>query len=145
MTFSYNDADLSTDLNKVRRLINDVNSSSPFFTDEEIGFYIESDSNVFGAASIACRALATRFATGVSKSVGKLSISLGEKFEHYDALSEKYASIATSKGAPQVFAGALTKTQKETQIANTDRQAPVFFLEMFDFVGRVGTSDVGNG
>ena len=142
MTFSYNDADLSTDLNKVRRLINDVNSSSPLFTDEEIGFYIDQDSNIFGAASIACRALATKFATGVSKSVGKLSISLGEKFTHYDALSDKYASLATSKGSPQVFAGAMTKTQKETQVANTDRVDPAFFRDMFDFVGRVGTSDL---
>jgi len=140
MTFSYNDADLSTDLNKVRRLINDVNSSSPFFTDEEVGFFIDQDSNIFGAASIACRALATRFASGVSKSVGKLSISLEQKFDHYDALSTQYASLATSKGAPQVFAGALTKTQKNTLESNTDRVEPAFYRDMFDFVGRVSSS-----
>ena len=141
MTFSYNDADLSTDLNKVRRLINDVNSSSPFFTDEEVGFFIESDSNVFGAASIASRALASKFASGVNKTVGKLKIDLSDKFKHYDALANQLAGMALDKGSPQLFAGALTKTQKETQESNTDRVEPAFFRDMFDFVGRVSSSD----
>jgi hypothetical protein len=40
MTFTYTGTDLSTDLAKVRRLINDVDSTNPIFTDEEVNGFL---------------------------------------------------------------------------------------------------------
>jgi len=133
--FSYNSGDLSTDLNQVRLLINDTDSSNPEFQDEEINFFIDSESNVFGAASVACQALAVKYAQQVDKSVGDLKLSASQKFKHYSELADKYTSSAKTKGTPQVYAGGISVSDKNTQEVDTDRVAPSFERDQFDYVG----------
>ena len=133
--FSYNDSDLSTDLNKVRRLIGDVNSTNGLFSDEEIEFYIDTESNVFGAASLACVSLSAKFADSVSKTVGKLKIELQQKHDHYKDLAETYKQTSATKGSVQLFAGGLSITGKDAQRADTDRVDPKFTRDMDQFRG----------
>jgi len=133
--FSYNDSDLSTELNQVRRLISDVNSTGPLFSDEEIEFYIDQGSNIYEAASIASLSLKAKFADAVKKTVGKLSIESQQKSEHYGQLAIDYAAKSKVKGGIQLFAGGLSKTQKNTERSDTDRVDPSFRRDFMDFPG----------
>jgi len=59
MTFTYVATDLSTDLAKVRRLISDVDSTEPIFTDEEIdAFLVMEASRVRRGAAMALETMA---------------------------------------------------------------------------------------
>lgn len=133
--FSYNDSDLSTELNQVRRLIGDVNSTGVLFSDEEIGFYIDQEANIYGAASVACESLQAKFAGGVSKTVGKLSIELQQRVTHYKDLAETYKAKSKMKGGIQLFAGGLSISQKEAERSNTDRVDPSFRRDFMDLPG----------
>ena len=60
MTFTYSDTDLSTDLAKVRRIISDVDSNEPIFTDEEIAGFLTLETGVRRAAAMALETMASR-------------------------------------------------------------------------------------
>ena len=133
--FSYNDSDLTTDLNKVRLLIQDTSSTDAQFSDEEIGFFIDTESNVHAAARAGCLALAAKTATAVSKTVGKLKIELQQKHEHYIDLANQYKDAAATKGSVQLFAGGLSISGKEAERADTDRVDPKFIRDQDQFPG----------
>ena len=141
--FSYNDSDLSTELNQVRLLIEDTNSTSVLFSDEEIEFFISQEANIYGAAAVACESLQAKFAGGVSKTVGKLSIELQQRVAHYKDLAETYKAKSKMKGGIQLFAGGLSESQKDAVNSNTDRVQPDFFRDMMDFPG-TGTNQGGS-
>ncbi len=133
--WSYNDSDFTSSLNQARRLIGDVNSTSPEFSDEEMNFYIDTEASIFGAASLACQSLAAKYATQTYKSVGDLRINLEQKYEHYKELSEKYQSLSKAKGSPQLYAGGISKADKVVQEEDTDRVPPAFTVDMHDYNG----------
>ena len=133
--FSYNDSDLTTDLNQVRLLIQDTSSTDAQFSDEEIGFFIDTESNVHAAARAGCLALAAKTATAVSKTVGELKIELQQKHEHYLSLAAQYKDAAATKGSVQLFAGGLTQSGKEAERADTDRVDPKFIRDQDQFPG----------
>lgn len=139
MAFTYN-SDVSSDLNKVRLLISDTNSTSALFDDAEINTFIALESNIFGAASIACESLAAVYAQKVNKTVGKLKIDLSDKYEHYRGLADKYRGLSKTKGTPQLFAGGISKASKDTYEADTDRVEPSFYRDMHDYDGSVISS-----
>lgn len=138
--FSYNSDDLSTTLNQVRRLIGDVNSTSAEFQDEEINFYINQEANIFGAASVACQSLASKYALQVDKRIGELSISASQKYEHYKELTKEYLQKSKAKGLVNVYAGGISKSDKDTQEEDTDRVEPYFTRDLHDFKGTIITS-----
>ena len=133
--FSYNDSDLSTDLNKVRRLIGDVNSTGVIFSDEEIEFFIDEESNIYGAAATAKKSWAATVATQVSKTVGKLKIELQQKHENLLKDAELLTSKAKTKGGIQLYAGGLSISGKDSENSDTDRVQPDFYRDMMDFPG----------
>lgn len=134
MTWTYNNADLTTSLNRVRRLIGDVNSTSPLFTDEEINFYIDENASIYSAAAIACQSLAAEYADAVTKSVGPLSITMSDKFKHYNSLASQFTVQASQTGTPQLYAGGISKADKLTKEQDTDRDEPWFSRDMDDYI-----------
>lgn len=135
MTFTYASTSLTTDLAKVRRLIGDTSSGSAEFTDEEVNFFIGEEGTIYGAASLACESLAAVYADKVDKSAGDLSISLSHKYEHYKTLGEQFRVTAKSKGAPALYAGGISVSDKDTQESDSDRVTPDFYKEQFDYQG----------
>lgn len=138
--WTFNPDDMTTDLNKVRRLIGDVSSTAPLFQDEEIDFFTSSETNVFGAASLACESLAGLYAAQVNKQVGPLRLDASQKYDHFRDLAGRYAVLAKSKGSPQIYAGGISVSDKDTQEADTDRDAPYFKRGWDDFAGTTLTS-----
>lgn len=139
MTFTYSSTNLTTDLAKVRRLIGDTASATAEFTDEEINFYIDTESNIYGAASVACGSLAAKYASKVNKTVGKLKIDASDKYKHFKELSESYKAKAKVKGAPTLYAGGISVADKDSQKADSDRVEPAFYRDMGDYLTESST------
>lgn len=90
MTFTYNTADLTTDLAKVRLELGDTDSTAPLFADEEVNVYLARHAgNVLLTAAALCMVLATKYARIVNTSMGGQSISGSD-------LARAYREQATS-------------------------------------------------
>lgn len=136
MSWSYSGDpnDCSKDL--VRFLIGDTDLDDQQLSDEEINAMLTNNSSNAYMAAVACvRALIGRFTRYVTKSVGDLSISYGERLSNYQdllaQLQQQSALSATSIAAP--FCGGISVSDKETRAADSDRVAPAFTIGMHDY------------
>ena len=92
MTFTYSNDPSTSTRNKVRFLINDVDSADPLFNDAELDYLIAEWTDVYETCRAACETLVARFsrlADSTSKSVGDISVS-----ESYTAKSKQYQDLA---------------------------------------------------
>ena len=92
MTFTYSNDPSTSTRNKVRFLINDVDSTDPLFNDAELDYLISEWVDVYETCRAACETLVARFsrlADSTSKSVGDISVS-----ESYSAKSKQYQDLA---------------------------------------------------
>jgi hypothetical protein len=129
MTFTYSGDPTTSTRNKVRFLINDVDSGDVLFTDEELDYLItEWGGNVYEISRAACETLVSRFvrlSDSTSKSVGDISVS-----ESYTAKAQQYKELANSflargmrKTPPRPFANAQALKSTNDRIVddyNTD-------------------------
>jgi len=128
MTFTYSNDPSTSTRNKVRFLINDVDSNDPLFNDAELDYLIAEWSNVYETCRAACETLVARFsrlADSTSKSVGDISVS-----ESYTAKSKQYQDLANNflqrrmrKTPPTIWANAdslLSTNDRMVDDYNTD-------------------------
>jgi len=134
MTFTYSGDPTTSTRNKVRFLINDVDSGDVLFTDEELDYLItEWGGNVYEISRAACETLVSRFvrlSDSTSKSVGDISVS-----ESYTAKAQQYKELANSflargmrKTPPRPFANAQALKSTNDRIVddfNTDFYAGI--------------------
>ena len=101
MAWTYTDT-LTTDRDKIRSLIGDIDTNDQQLTDEFIAAKVTSEGSVNGAAVACCRALIAKYSRKVSSSVGKLSKQSSDLVKHYrELLSEmqqlrSYSSIGAA-------------------------------------------------
>ena len=86
MAFTYTGA-LTTDLEKVRRLISDTDSANALFTDAEITYFLSTGS-VYKAAALAARAIAA------SKALLAQRITEGDFTEDLGAMAANWLKMA---------------------------------------------------
>jgi len=128
MSFTYSNDPSTSTRNKVRFLINDVDSNDPLFNDAELDYLIAEWSNVYETCRAACETLVARFsrlADSTSKSVGDISVS-----ESYTAKSKQYQDLANNflqrrmrKTPPTIWANAdslLSTNDRMVDDYNTD-------------------------
>lgn len=119
----------TTDAGKVRLLIGDTEATDPQLQDEEITWFLSEAGNVYGAAVAACEALAAKYARHVNRSVagaGGLSVSAGDRAQHYRDLAETIQTRARKARRPMPFAGGISDAQKDAVEADPDRVPPAF-------------------
>jgi len=125
----------------VRFLIGDTNPDDIQLQDEEIDWLLLQETNVYLAASHACRNLAAKYAREVTKSVGGLSISMGERQSQYRDLAASLATLAEqTTSVPTPIYTAQTVAEKEARGADTTLNHPLFKLGQMD---NPGTGSVG--
>jgi hypothetical protein len=128
MTFTYSNDPSTSTRNKVRFLINDVDSNDPLFNDAELDYLIAEWTDVYETCRAACETLVARFsrlADSTSKSVGDISVS-----ESYTAKSKQYQDLANNflqrrmrKTPPTMWANAdslLSTNDRMVDDYNTD-------------------------
>lgn len=135
MTFTYNSSSISTDLAKVRLLIGDTSTGDQLLQDEEINFFVDSEPSIYHAGAMACEAIAAEFSRKADKQVGDLKINASQKAEAYAKRAKKLMAMAKTRGSAGIYAGGISKTDKQTQEQDSDRVEPDFYREMHDFPG----------
>ena len=121
MSFTY---DVTTNRGKTRFLCGDTDSADAILQDDEIDFCIDQAGNNFGAAAIACEAIAAEFSRKADKQVGDLRISLSQKAEAYGKRAADLRRRGNVLCVPTV--GGVSIADKDEQRDDTDRVTPSF-------------------
>lgn len=68
----------------VRFALGDTRSDDPQFQDEEVAYLLtQTGGDVVGAAILGCRRMMAHYAAKTQKSIGSMSASFQQKYEHY--------------------------------------------------------------
>lgn len=96
MAFTYTGA-LTTDLEKVRRLISDTDSANALFTDAEITYFLTTGS-VYKAAALAARAIAASKALLAQRvTEGDFTEDLGSMAANWLAMAKQWEAMASQE------------------------------------------------
>lgn len=133
MTFTYSSDPSTSTRNKVRFLINDVDSTDALFNDAELDYLIAEWVDVYEICRAACETLAARFnrlADSTSKSVGDISVSesYSAKSKQYTDLAENFLKRRMRKTPPTIWANSdslLSTNDRLVEDYNTDAYAGI--------------------
>lgn len=130
MSWTYDSADLTTELNQVRLRIGDTNELDQQLSDEEIQSFIDMSSSVDGAVVLCLRSLAAKYARYTDKWVGNLKVLASQRHRHYLQQLEAATTASGAIGVPS--AGGIRRSQKETYEADDDRLGTSIYRDMHD-------------
>jgi len=123
---------------QIRILIQDAKGPKQYLPTEHYTAILQLEpDNVYRAAAIACRAIASKFAIQVNTTADKVSISRQQKFEHFmkladkfDAMADKGSSTIASVGGPALTG--VSNDEIDSQRQDTDRPQSKFRKGMDD-------------
>lgn len=132
MAWTYSGDPSSSAIDAVRFTIGDTDSSDPLLSNEEITYLLGLYGQVIITASIrACEMIMAKFSRLANESVGSVRIDFSQKTKGYkDMVMQLKARLAVEDCTP--FAGGISKTQKQTTIADSDRVEPDFTKHMME-------------
>ena len=85
--------DITTTVGQIRLLIGDTNEADEVFTDAEITYFYTTAGSVYGAAAMAARAWAAKYATNAdAEKIGDYSYSL-KAYEKMISLADKLEAV----------------------------------------------------
>lgn len=125
MTWSYGNDPLNSDLDAVRFLIGDTDSTDPLLQDEEINYLLDSY-NVQTASYYAVRSIAAKFARLCREATGDIEVYAHQKYDHYSKLA-KQMSADLNSGRPidlSIFTGGISHSDMRNRNLDTDRNQP---------------------
>ena len=139
MAWNYSGNPSDSDLDQVRFLVGDTDSTDPLVLDEEIDFAISNQSTLPLAAAQVLRALATKFSRQASWKVGDVAATnvaaVAKAFkERADELDPDGITLGDAKLAAPKFGG-LTYSEKDTYDSDTDAVQPMFKKGLNDIPG----------
>ncbi len=149
------DQALSTDRDRVRLMIGDVDVNDQLLSDSELDAYVTGTYNIDRVAANLCRFIAGKFARLVSGSVDGVRISIQQKYTHYRQLAVVYddAALASTGGIGAVLAGTagvplvsgVSLDGIDIVRDDTDRRRDVFQRGQFDHpdINTVARADDG--
>lgn len=144
MSWNYGGNPASSELDAVRLLIGDTDTTDQQLTDEEIN-YVRGITSSVRAAAIGCiRLLIARYARKVDKAIGDLKISYSQRLKQYQELiTQVQLDIALNSSSAAPYAGGISISDKETVEEDTDRVEPSIKLGIHDN-GDQGTEGDGD-
>lgn len=116
----------------VRLLVGDIGTTTAtqFLADADYDYFVSLTPNHYAAAILAANSLAAlNGGRGITKTVGDLSYTLGNA-AHYRALAKTFELRQAAGVAP--FAGGISKADKASAVADSDRVQPAFVRGQFD-------------
>ena len=126
---------MAATIGQIRLLVQDV-SPNNVFEDDHYTEILSIDDTVYGAATIAARALAAHYALKVDTDVKDISIKNSQKFDHYTKLADKYEKTSSSgsnkdkefvlSGGGAPVATGINNSEIETAHDDDDRYKPAF-------------------
>lgn len=116
MTWTYGNDPENSQRDEVRLLVGDTDTTDQLVTDEEIAYALTRAGTVVGASALMARACAAKFARLVSSSVGAVSESASDLWQHYKDLANELELQAATLAQPSF--GGLTVSEHLTDAAN---------------------------
>lgn len=141
MAWSYSGDPSTSDKDAVRFLIGDTDITDQQMQDEEITFLLTLyGGNIYTAAIVAARSLASKYARFPDVRIGDYSTSNSQRFNAYLALAKQLEQTQTAGLIHKVkpYAGGISIADKQQDEQNTDRVRPAFTRNDMTFPG---TSD----
>lgn len=133
MSWTYSGRPEDNNVDAVRWHVGDTDSTQPLATNEEIEYALTQNPTVQKAAAIVCRAIAARFSTKASFSVGTVSKSCSDVSK---AFSDRAKELDSDPNGIVAFVlpsfGGLKKSEKEVLDSDTDAVQPAFRKGMSD-------------
>lgn len=131
-SWSYSGNPLANAKDAVRFTIGDTDSTEPLLLDGEIEFLLVQYQDVVLNASIrACEMIMAKFARLVNERVGSVSVDWKDRMAAYKAMRDDLTRrLALTDAIP--FCGGISRTQKITEVQNTDRVKPDFTKHMME-------------
>lgn len=134
MTWSYGNDPLNSDLDAVRFLIGDTDSSDPLLQDEEINYLLNSY-NVQNSAYYASRSIAAKFARLCREETGDIEVYANQKYDQYSKLAKQILDDLNS-GRPidiSIFSGGISHSDMRNRDLDTDRNQPPIAEGQMDY------------
>lgn len=122
MTWTYSGNPSASDLDAIRFMIGDTDTTDQLLQDAEVNYMITLHGMGNSAASECCRAIAAKFARLMNRSIGGLSADFSAKYVQYLELAE---SILRADGVLPVglYASGWSISAKEAIELDTDRES----------------------
>lgn len=137
LDWSYSHDPSTSDKDAVRFLIGDTNSDDKLLSDNEINYVLSAEGTVLQAAINCLQNLIVVYSRQVDTSGDNRSKSLSQRVQSFRTALDSLLERQSMQGL-NVFAGGISKAQKDTQCTDDDRVAPVFTKQMFDNPRAVG-------
>ena len=129
MSFSYDPADLETELNRIRLEIGDTDSLNYFLLDEEIAI-IQSELSSFNARCAKCCGLiANKFSAKTEVRFDGYSEKFSEIVERYRKMAEYYGNLSAGS---YPYSSSIYQDDKDTYQNDVDIVQPAFKRGMHD-------------
>ena len=104
MTWSYSGDPSASDLDEVRFLCGDTDTTDQLVTDEEVLYGLTKAPTADLAAAMMCDAISAKLTREADRSVGDVSIQLSQRAEAYAKLADRLRSSGAAYALP-VFGG----------------------------------------
>lgn len=134
MTWTYN-ADPTVQLDRVRILVGDTDEDDQLISDEEIGAYLTggywaASSDYAAAASVADNIAAKMARRADSISAYGTSVTWAGLAKRYQTIA---AQLRRKGGGGSIYAGGISRTDKDVQTDNTDNITPAFTRDSYPY------------
>lgn len=134
MSWSYSlDLLATSPLMQVRFLIGDTNVNSQLLQDEEIEYLLDTSAGSYFAAARACDTIVSKYSGSVSKTVGPLTVNLGDRATNYATLAKRLRAQANREGGTTVDWGGNSEAAKDSVALDTDKIGTAARIGGMDF------------
>ena len=131
MSWSYSGDPGASDLDEVRFLIGDTDTTDQQLSDEEITYLLTSAGSVKAAALEAARSLWAKYSRMVDQKTGDIDIKYSQRKDAYAALIRQLQLGML----PVPYAGGISEDDKQVDEADSDVVQPAFTRGMMEYDG----------
>ena len=137
MTATYTNNPSGRQIDAVRFYVDDkdcIPETDAALSDEEIQYLIDGNNHILLAAAAAAEAIGAKYSSDPqSKTVDDFTINYGSgRQEMYGALAKRLRRMAAVGAGAKIYAGGLSKNDKDAATDDTDRVLPSFSVNMDD-------------
>lgn len=129
MTWTYSGDPSASELDELRFLLGDTDTTDQQLSDEEILYLLqEHGDSVVTSAMAACRRLIAKYSRCIDIKTGDIDLKYSQRVSHLNLLMQTLREGLR----PVPYAGGISKADIEAVQDDDDRQAPNFAIGMMD-------------
>lgn len=129
MSFSYDSARLSDELNQIRLYLGDTDEDDPLLQDEEIALMQDEHSSFKKRIAACCRLICAILARDVDFRLSLLSEKASVTYDRYKDMAERFEAMGS---VSYPWAGSILKSYKESNEEDISLVKPRFKIGQMD-------------